>query len=140
MSTARDPIATTDPIVVFDGVCHLCSAWVRFLLGRKGARRYRYAAMQSDSGRRLLAQHGLGPDDPVSFLLLRDGIAYTDTDAILRVLHDLGGFWRASVALRVVPAILRDPVYRWIARNRYRLFGRRDTCWLPDPRFTGRFL
>ena len=127
-------------IVVFDGICHLCSGWVRFLLRRDRAGRYRFAAMQSPAGRSLLGQHGLDPDDPLSFLLIRASVPYRDSDAIVRVLTGLGGAWRMSAALRIVPAFVRDPLYRWVARHRYRLLGKREECWLPDPRFADRFV
>ncbi|HZF99243.1 MAG TPA: thiol-disulfide oxidoreductase DCC family protein [Pseudoxanthomonas sp.] len=127
-------------IVVFDGVCALCSGWVRFLLRHDRAGRYRFAAMQTAVGRRLLAENGLDADDPVSFLLLEGDAARTDSDAILAVLTGLGGPWRLAGLARSIPAALRDPAYRWLARNRYRRFGRSDTCLVPDPSLRGRFL
>jgi predicted DCC family thiol-disulfide oxidoreductase YuxK len=132
--------ATATAIVVFDGVCHLCSGWVQFLLRRVRAGRFRFASMQSERGRRLLAANGIDPDDPVSFLLLDAGTARTDSDAILRVLELLGGPWRFARVLRVVPRAVRDPLYRAIARHRYRLFGRRALCWMPSPETAARFL
>ncbi len=127
-------------IVVFDGVCHLCNGWVRFLLRFDARGVYRFASMQSETGRRLLRDHGLDPDDPSSFLLLREGRARTDSDAILDVLTGLGGAWRGFGVLRLVPRVLRDPAYRFIARNRYRLFGRREVCMMPTPESAGRFV
>jgi len=127
-------------IVVFDGVCLLCSRWVRFILRHDRTGLYRFAAMQSERGRALLAAHGLDPDDPNSLLLLRNGKAWTDSDAILRVLAGFGGAWRAALALRAIPRLLRDPAYRWLARNRYRWFGRSEACWLPEPEHAQRFL
>ena len=127
-------------IVVFDGICHLCSGWVRFLLRRDRRGQFRFASMQSATGRGLLQAHGVDPDDPASFLLLESGIARTDSDAILRVLDRLGGPWRAARVLRIVPRVLRDPLYRWIARHRYRLFGRRELCWMPSPEYAARFI
>lgn len=128
------------PIIVFDGVCVLCNGWVRFLLKRDHAVGFRFAAMQGESGRVLLARHGLDADDPSSFLLVEEGDAYADSDAILRVLSRLGGVWRLTRLLRVVPAVLRDAVYRWVARNRYRIFGRHEACLLPDAEMSDRFL
>ena len=127
-------------VIVFDGVCALCSRWVRFLLrfDRKG--RYRFAAMQGAHGRRLLETHGLDPDDPLSFLLVEGGTAYTDTDAIVRVISGLGGALRLPGLARWLPAVLRDRGYRWLARNRYRWFGRHETCFLPTLEQRGRFL
>jgi len=127
-------------IVVFDGVCHLCSGWVRFLLRYDRAARYRFATMQSESGQRLLREHGIDPTDPSSFLLLRDGRARTESDAVVAVLAGLGGAWKLAGVLRVLPRAVRDPAYRWIARNRYRIFGRRTTCLLPTPDQATRFL
>lgn len=125
---------------MFDGICHLCSGWVRFLLRHDRARRYRFASMQGDAGKRLLREHGIDPDDPSSFLLLREGRAETDSGAVIGVVTGLGGAWRAVGILRFVPRWLRDPAYRWIARHRYRLLGRRATCFLPPAAEASRFL
>lgn len=127
-------------VIVFDGVCALCSRWVRFLLRVDRQERYRFAAMQGTHGRVLLRQHGLDPDDPLSFLLLEDGRAWTDTDAIVRVLVGLGWPWRLAVVLRAVPRRLRDRAYRALARNRHRWFGRHDSCFLPSAEQARRFL
>lgn len=127
-------------VIVFDGACVLCNRWVDFLLRVDDRGRYRFAAMQGRHGRQLLIAHGLEPDDPLSFLLLEQGQAWTNTDAIARVLAGLGGVWRLALLLRWLPRALRDPMYRLIARNRYRWFGRYDRCRLPDPAQAWRFL
>ncbi len=127
-------------IIVFDGVCALCNGWVDFLLARDRRQRYRFAAMQTPAGRRLLAGHGLDPDDPSSFLLLDGEGAHTDSDAIVRVLAGLGGAWRLAGVGRALPRGVRDRLYRFAARHRYRLFGRRATCRRPDPGQAHRFL
>lgn len=131
---------SAEPVIVFDGVCALCSRWVRFLLRFDTRGRYRFAAMQGAQGRALLQAHGLDPEGPTSFLLLDAGRAWTDTDAIIRVLTGLGGAWRLLGVLRGLPRRLRDPAYRALARNRYRWFGRHDTCFLPTPEQAVRFL
>jgi predicted DCC family thiol-disulfide oxidoreductase YuxK len=129
------------PVIVFDGVCVLCSRWVDFILRHDRAGRFRLAAMQGQHGRALLIAHGLSPDDPVSFLLVDGGQGYSDTDAIARVLRQLGVRWRwVAAVLRVIPRVVRDPVYRWVARNRYRMFGRRDQCRLPEAEQAWRFI
>lgn len=134
-------MSTDGPVIVFDGTCVLCNGWVRFLLRRDRRARFRFAAMQTPPGRALLAGHGLDPDDPASFLLVDGAGAWTDTDAIARVLSDLGPPWRiAAHALRAVPKRVRDPLYRFVARHRYRLFGRHDRCVLPSPAEAARFL
>jgi predicted DCC family thiol-disulfide oxidoreductase YuxK len=137
----RDPHA----VIVFDGVCVLCNGWVDFLLRYDRLQRYRFAAMQGDAGRRLLADNGLDPDDPMSFLLIEydRGPApriSTDSDAVRRVLVGLGGLWRVAALSVLVPRGLRDLLYRLIARNRYRWFGRHDACLAPDAERMKRFL
>ena len=128
-------------IIVFDGVCMLCSRWVDFVLRRDPQGRYKFAAMQSPSGRALLIEHGIDPDDPLSFLLLDGNKGYTDTAAIVRILRSFGAGWKLVAALvSIVPRFIRDPLYRWIARNRYRMFGRRDTCRVPTADSADRFL
>ena len=127
------------PVIVFDGVCVLCNGWVRFLLKHDRVGRYRFAAMQADAGRALLARHGLDPDDPASFLLVDGTQAWTDSDAIQRVLTGLGGAWRLAGMIAWVPRFVRDPLYRWIARHRYRLFGTTE-CRVPTDEERARFL
>jgi predicted DCC family thiol-disulfide oxidoreductase YuxK len=128
-------------ILVFDGVCVLCSHWVSFVLRHDRRGLYKFAAMQTTTGRELLVKHGIDPNDPSSFLLFEQGRGYTDTDAVVRVLRSFGGVWKiASAVLSFVPRFVRDPIYRWTARNRYRLFGRHDVCIVPSAQSADRFL
>lgn len=130
-----------DSIIVFDGVCVLCSRWVDFVLHRDRHGRYKFAAMQTPSGRQLLIQHDIDPDDPLSFLLLEEGKGYTDTDAIVRILQSFGSGWRlVALLVSFLPRFIRDPLYRWIARHRYRIFGRRAACRVPTADIADRFL
>ena len=126
-------------IIVFDGVCVLCNGWVRFLLKHDRAGRYRFAAMQGETGQRLLAAHGLDPHDPSSFLLIEGEQSWRDTDAIRRVVTGLGGMWQLGHALVLLPRPLRDRLYRTVARNRYRWFGT-TTCHIPDAADRWRFI
>jgi predicted DCC family thiol-disulfide oxidoreductase YuxK len=89
-------------------------------------------AMQSEAGRSLLSAHGIDPDDPASFLVLDGPQVLTQSDAVIRVIAALGGAWRCAHAARVVPRRWRDGLYRVLARNRYRWFGRRETCYMAD--------
>ncbi|RDS78822.1 thiol-disulfide oxidoreductase DCC family protein [Dyella monticola] len=134
--------AREQPVVVYDGVCLLCSRWIRFLLRHDDAGRYRFAAMQSDSGRDLLQAHGLDPESPFSMLLVENGRGYTDTTAIARILHTLPQRrWRwLSRAILSLPTRWRDVGYRFIARHRYRLFGRSEQCFVPAPEQRARFM
>lgn len=128
-------------VLVFDGVCVLCNRWVAFVLRRDRHRLYKFAAMQTPTGRALLSAHGLDPDDPLSFLLLEGGRGYTDTDGIVRVLRSFGGVWSTLASIiGFLPRSVRDSSYRWIARHRYRLFGRHEACMLPAPHVVDRFL
>lgn len=139
MSSESQPV-NSSAIIVFDAVCFLCSGWVQFLLrvDRRGV--YRFASVQSEAGTALLREHGIDPLNPATFLLLRGTQALTDSDAVLGVLEGLGWPWRASALLRVIPRALRDPVYRFVAQNRYRLLGRRKVCWMPSAATQARFL
>ncbi len=134
-------MSSTTSIVVFDGVCHLCNGWVYFLLKHDKEKRFMFAAMQTTAGKRLLQEHGLDPDSPVSFLLLDNHVPYTDSTAIIRILSQLGGRWRViSIILSCLPRVLRDPIYRFIARHRYRLFGRKSQCMVPTSEVAQRFI
>ncbi|QPF76475.1 thiol-disulfide oxidoreductase DCC family protein [Roseateles sp. DAIF2] len=128
-------------IVVFDGHCLLCNGWVQFLLRHDRRGRLRFASMQGQTGRRLLAAAGLPTEEGLQTLLVVDGArSWQHTAAILRVLHALGWPWRLVWAAWLIPAPLRDPAYRWIARHRYRLFGRAAQCLRPSEATRARFL
>lgn len=119
------------PVVVFDGTCVLCSSWVSFLLRHTERGRFRFCTTQSAPGRRLLGAHGVDAENPGTFLFLDAGRAYVESDAVIRMLCRLGGMWRAAVLGYGCPKIVRDPVYRWVARHRFRWFGRRGQCFVP---------
>ena len=136
-----DPgMAAAPPIVLFDGVCNLCNGSVQFLLKRDPEGRFRFAALQSDAGRSLLAEHGLDPDALSSVVLIEDGKVWKESSAALRIARHLPGAWKLLRVFAAVPRPLRDAVYRWIARNRYRWFGKTESCWLPTPDLKARFL
>lgn len=128
------------PIILFDAECILCSANAQFVLRRDKTARFRLASIQSTAGATLCREHGLDPNDPTSILVVDGTKVRRDSDAVLAIYEGLGWPWKALAFLRLVPAFLRDPVYRWIARNRYRLFGKRATCWAPPPEYRDRIL
>jgi predicted DCC family thiol-disulfide oxidoreductase YuxK len=113
-------------------MCVLCSANARFILKHDRRARYRLASIQSPAGAALCRRFGLDPADPETLLLVDGDRALRNSDAILAIWRGLGWPWRAAAALAIVPRTLREPLYLWVARNRYRLFGRRETCWLPS--------
>ncbi len=127
-------------IVVFDAHCLLCSKWVKFLLkfDRRGV--FRFASIQGATGQALLLREGLRVDGLQTLLLVDGNRSWQHTGAILRVLHALGWPWRAAWLLWAVPAPLRDATYRLVARNRYTLFGRSETCLMPPVDYARRFL
>ena len=119
--------------VVFDGLCHLCTGWARFLQRHPSRPPFRLIPMQSDAGRTLMAAQGFNPDDPLTFLVLDAGRCFTESDATIHLLASAGGAWRLVRAARLIPRGLRDAAYGLIARNRYRWFGRRSSCYVPPP-------
>ena len=136
MSDERDP----GPIVLFDGVCNLCQASVRFILAHDRDAVFRFAALDSDIGRDLAADGLLENRSADSVILVEGGAPYVRSEAILRIAARLGLPWRGLAGLRILPLPLRDGAYDLLARNRYRWFGRTDTCPAPDRDFRDRFL
>ncbi|MDN3647186.1 thiol-disulfide oxidoreductase DCC family protein [Pontixanthobacter aestiaquae] len=134
------PSANDHPIIVFDGMCVLCSANAQFVLkfDRKGV--FRLAAMQSEIGADLMRQAGVDPADPDSFIIVEQDRVLRDSDAVISMWRRLGWPWKIMGVAGVVPRAIRDPLYRLIARNRYRIFGKRDTCWMPTPEQAERIL
>ena len=130
----------TRPIIVFDAECLLCSANAQFVLNHDRRGYFLLASMQGEAGSALYRRFGIDPADPDTLIVVEGDRVRRDSDAILAIWSGLGWPWRAGAIFRIVPSAPRDLVYRWVARNRYRLFGRRNTCWLPDPAFRDRML
>jgi predicted DCC family thiol-disulfide oxidoreductase YuxK len=128
------------PLILFDGVCNLCAWAVRFIIERDPAGVFRFASLQSELGQRLLAEHGIDPSRTDSFVLVENGVAFTESTAALRVARRLRYAWPLCYAGIVLPRVLRDPVYRFIARHRYRWFGKQETCMIPTPELRARFV
>ena len=127
-------------IVVFDAQCLLCSRWVQFLLKHDPRARLQFASIQGTEGQALLARAGLKVDGLQTLLLVDGPRVWQHTDAILRALDALGWPWRAAWLAWPIPAPIRDALYRLMARNRYRLFGRSDTCLMPPADYAAQFL
>jgi predicted DCC family thiol-disulfide oxidoreductase YuxK len=128
-----------DDLILFDGVCVLCSGFARLVIARDEARRFRFAAIQTPGGRALAVDLGINPDEPETNAAIVHGAAYLKSDAALVILEQLRGL-RWTRVLRRLPNRLRDWLYDRIARNRYALFGRHHACPLPSPETAARFV
>ena len=128
-----------DDVILYDGVCVFCSRWVRFVATRDLNRRFRFTAIQSDYGTRLAQAFGIAPEDPDTNAVIHGGVVYFKSDAVLTVLSLLSG-WGWARALRAIPKPFRDAVYNLVARNRYRIFGKYEECFIPDASLRARVI
>ncbi len=140
--TTDEPIADSDehPILLFDGVCNLCNGSIQFIIPRDPAGKMRFAPLQSELGQRVREATGLSPDDLETVVLVDNGMAYTKSDAAIRVAEHLGGVFRLLSLGRLVPRGVRDHIYDFVAANRYDWFGRKDQCMIPDDDVSDRFI
>ena len=127
-------------IVLFDGICHLCTTSVQFIIKRDPNGYFTFASLQSEVGRTLLEKHGLHPDALDTFVLIEGSRCFTRSDAALRVAQHLSGGWARLRVLSLIPKPMRDWGYTVIARHRYQWFGRRETCMVPSRDILDRFL
>ena len=128
-----------DDVILYDVVCVFCSRWVRFVATYDTDRRFRFTAIQSDYGTRLAQAFGIDPHDPDTNAVVHGGVAYFKSDAALTVLGALPG-WGWARVLFAAPKPLRDAVYNLVARNRYRIFGKYQECFVPDAEMRTRVL
>jgi len=135
-----DELASKQPIVLFDGECSLCSFSVRFILRHNHTGNLNFASLQSPAGMKLLMQTGKTFQQSDTLLFLQDNNLYVYSTAALLITAHLGFPWRLLVVLKIVPILIRDSVYRYIARNRYKWFGRKSLCINDTKGFPGRFI
>jgi len=133
-------LQTVGPIIVFDAMCVLCAANAQFVLKHDRRGCFRLTSMQGEIGAELYRQFDMDPADPDTLIVVDGGRVLRDSDAVLAIYAGLGWPWKLAAVFRAVPRPLRDPCYRWLARNRYRIFGRREHCWLPTKEQAGRIL
>jgi predicted DCC family thiol-disulfide oxidoreductase YuxK len=129
-----------ESIILFDGVCNLCNGAVQFVIKRDKKKCFCFASLQSSQGRKLLEQYNLPLTDINSFILIEHRQVYTGSTGTLRVAKKLNGFWPLLFAFIIVPKFIRDRIYNWVAKNRYKWFGKKDTCMIPTPELRARFL
>ena len=129
-----------NPIILFDGVCNLCNGAVNFVIERDKKSQLKFAALQSDAGQRLLKQFHLPAHAFNSFVLIENGMVYTQSTAALKTCKYLTPWWPLLHGFIIVPRFMRDGIYQWVAKNRYQWFGRRDQCMIPTPASGERFL
>jgi predicted DCC family thiol-disulfide oxidoreductase YuxK len=143
-SYRADPAVPAFPddkaLIVFDGVCVLCTGSARFVIEHDGAQAFRFATTQSPLGRALFCHYGLDTEAFETNLVLIDGRAYGKLDSVAAVLERLGGGWRLLAVLRFIPRPIADWLYDRIAKNRYTLFGRTEACMIPPPEWRARFI
>lgn len=128
------------PILLFDGVCNLCNGFVQFVIQRDPQAKFRFTALQSAVGQQLLQEARMPTEELSTVVLWENGTFYTHSDVPLRVARRLGGWWVLWTGFTIIPKVLRDAIYNWIARNRYRWFGKKESCMIPTPELRARFL
>jgi predicted DCC family thiol-disulfide oxidoreductase YuxK len=127
-------------ILLFDGVCNLCVSVVNFTIKRDSEEKFKFAALQSESGQALLKKYNLPTNEFGSFVFIKGENYFLKSSAALHVLKELGGVWKLFYLFMIVPGPLRDFIYNIVARTRYSLFGKRDSCMIPTPEVKRRFL
>ncbi len=138
--TKVSSVASPSPIVLIDGVCNLCQGATKFIVRHDHGGRFQFASLQSHMGQALVAKGELPTDVINTIILIENGKYYTKSTAALRISRHLKFPWPIIYGLIIVPKSIRDVAYRYIARHRYRWFGKSDQCMLPSPELKGRFL
>lgn len=132
--------AQNNPVLLFDGVCNLCESSVQWIIRRDKKQLFRFASLQSDYAHSLLRAAELPEHWTDSVVLVHNGRFYAYSDAAIQTLILLGGFWRLAACAYLIPRFIRNAIYRYVARNRYRWFGQKDACMIPTPELKARFL
>jgi len=128
------------PVILFDGVCNFCNYWVNFAIKRDKKKKLRFTPLQGETAGQLLPRYHLNPTSLSSVILVDKGKAWTQSSAAIRICKHLDGGWKLFYGLMIIPKFIRDFFYNIIARNRYKWFGKKDTCMIPGPEWRDRFL
>ena len=127
-------------LILFDGVCNLCNGAVQWVINRDKTAKFHFASLQSATGQALLKSFDLPITEFESFIYIKDARSCQKSDAVLEVLKELGGFWTILYVFILIPRPVRDALYHWVAKSRYKWFGRSDSCMIPTPELKARFL
>lgn len=127
-------------IILFDGVCNLCNSSVTFVIKRDLKNQFKFAALQSDAGKQLVLAHGIDTSSVDSIIFIENGKAYTKSTAALRIAKHLGGAYPLMMGFMIIPTFLRNWVYDWVAKNRYKWYGKKESCMIPTPELRSKFL
>lgn len=128
-------------IILFDGVCNLCNSFVQYVIKRDKSDIFRFVALQSELGEGILAHIGIDPKQTDSIVLYEPGVAYFyKSTAAIEIAKTLGGVLGLSTAFMIIPVFLRNPIYDYVARNRYKWYGKQESCMLPTPELKAKFL
>jgi len=128
------------PVILFDGVCNLCSNVVQFVIKHDPKKQFRFTSLQSEFGQNVMKKFGLPIDQLNSFILLDNNKIYTRSTAVLRITKKLNKGWSLLYGFIIVPPFIRNAVYDYIARNRYKWYGKKEECWIPTPELQKLFL
>lgn len=131
--------SNTNPVILFDGVCNLCNSSVQFVIKHDPKKQFRFASIQGDYGQQVLKQFDLPPNTLNSFILFKDQQIYTHSTGALMVAKQLSGAWPLLYAFIIIPPFIRNAVYQFIANNRYKWFGKKESCAIPSPELKALF-
>ena len=127
-------------LVLFDGVCNFCNFWIKFALKRDRKGKLMFGSLQGETAQQLLPKFGIDPTIITSVIFIEDGIAYRESTAALKICKHLDGGWKLLYTLIIIPTFIRDGIYKWIGRNRYKWFGKQESCMLPTAEQRARFV
>ncbi len=131
---------TLQRVVLFDGVCNLCSSAVQFIIERDKKGKFQFASLQSEYGQEQLMKYNLADKNIDSIVLVEKGRVYVKSSAALHIAKKMDGLYPLAFVFIMVPPFIRNWVYDWIARNRYKWYGKKETCWIPTPELRARFI
>ena len=127
-------------IILFDGVCNLCNGYINFIIKRTSSDKIRFGTLQSKTGQELLEKNGLNPNALDTVVMIENGKLFTKSDVPLKIAKEMKGGWKIFSAFIILPKFIRDGIYSFIARNRYRWFGKKESCMIPTPELKKLFL